>query len=583
MRPYFFVLFLFTLQMTGAQQSEVISEQETADNSWWVPVKDFQAVNPGEHPRLLFRKSDLPELRAKARTPEGQAMIKHLERLLDGKSGDQMPPAYSDATGPYTLGKNKVYTLDTIGVYTFGHVAGYGLLYQLTGEKKYAELGRKCFELALNGQRDRDDRYSWVGPGGGLRAGPVLGWYAVGYDLCYDGWDEQTREKFGKAIEQYHDRNQNPNSKKAVSLEALTGGTMPPYSNHFGMQVGGAALALMAINGEPWVNQDRIDSLLKISESSMIRNVSEGFGDGGFYPEGDGTGSMSAFIAYLPAIPAWKNALGKDFVNTLHPNIQMTVLKWFYLTIVRDGQPDFWPKRGAYPHNVWDRKLSGGGYFGIGFGAVSDQHQSAMKWYYNHFMLPSDNKAGTPYEPSVYPQVLVSAFVNWPVDLPEQNPAEVLPLCYRDSVHSFYAWRNRWQDENDIVISVLTKPTRGYHGARADTTLYIAAFGEKTTWARVNGQVADWQSSENGICSVLTLEDGTSLAVDFSKASGADAMLVTTGAAEGEKIELASKVLTFLFLNQGSDPEPEVDKGKVIVGNQTISIKNEKIILSKVE
>ena len=39
------------------------------------------------------------------------------------------------------------------------------MLYQLTGEQKYAEFGRQCFEASLAGKRDRDDRYSFMGPG----------------------------------------------------------------------------------------------------------------------------------------------------------------------------------------------------------------------------------------------------------------------------------------------------------------------------------------------------------------------------------------------------------------------------------
>ena len=49
---------------------------------------------------------------------------------------------------------------------------------------------------------------------------------------------------------------------------------MPPGSNHFGMQVGGASLALLAVSGERWVDQDRIDTLLAIAQQSMIRNIS---------------------------------------------------------------------------------------------------------------------------------------------------------------------------------------------------------------------------------------------------------------------------------------------------------------------
>jgi hypothetical protein len=510
-------------------------------------------------------------------------MIRRLRYLLDSRNGDSLPRIYNPAREAYSLGKNRSLIIDSAGVYTFGHVAGYGLLYNLTGDKHYADLGRQCFELALAGQRDRDDRYSWVKPGGALRAGPALGWYAMGYDLCYNGWDEATRERFGKAIADYNAGIEQRDAKALVTLDALAAGTMPPKSNHFGMQVGGAALALMAVSGEKWVDKPRVDSLLRICEISMIRNVTEGFGDGGFFTEGDGTGSMSSQTTYLTAIQAWKNAMGMDFVNVVRPNVRMTVLKWLYLTIVRDGSPDFWPIRGAYPENVWDRQLSGGGYFSLGFGAVTDDQKAAIKWFYNNMLMEHDRKRGAPYEPSMYPHLSVCAFVNWPLDLPERSPGMVLPLCYRDSIHGFYAWRNRWRDENDIVVSILTRTTRGYMSSRADTSLRIAAFGEKFSWGSVRGDVKYWHHDLKGETSVMTMTDGTSLAVDFSGTSGAEAMLVTTGKAEGTRVVLGNNVLTFRFITTGEKPRPLVDNGKIIAGKQSLYIRNGNIHLEETE
>jgi len=46
------------------------------------PWRDDIPVASGEHPRLLFRKSDLPKLRARARTPLGRRIIKALLRKL---------------------------------------------------------------------------------------------------------------------------------------------------------------------------------------------------------------------------------------------------------------------------------------------------------------------------------------------------------------------------------------------------------------------------------------------------------------------------------------------------------------------
>ncbi len=56
--------------------------------------------------------------------------------------------------------------------------------------------------------------------------------------------------------------------------------------------------------------------------------------------------------------------------------------------------------------------------------------------------------------------------VKWPVGLKQKNPADVLPLCYRDSTCGFYVWRNRWQDAGDTVITVLANRTQGYTSSR---------------------------------------------------------------------------------------------------------------------
>lgn len=561
---------------------------EPDERPWAREVPDFRPVEPGEHPRLLFRESDLEALRRKAETPEGQAILERLRYLLDGESGETMTTIFSDATEAYSEGGWSSKSVDKPGVYTIGHVAGYGLLYQLTGEKKYAEFGRQAFEKALEGVRDRDDRYSFRDPGGALRAGPTLGWYAVGYDLCYDGWDEETRERFGRAIAEYtvksvvgaeeeadaYDAGQ---AGSTENLESLARGTMPPSSNHFGMQAGGAALALLAVSGEDFVDQERIDTLLAVVRDSMIRNMSQGFGDGGFFAEGDGTGSMSSHIVFLSALQGWRNATGEDFVNVERSNARMMSLKWIYLTVVRDGQPHFWPIRGAYGHNVWAREgLSGSGYFAHGFAAVTDEQKAAMKWYYERFLRDADSRRDRPYDTvSRYPQVAVSAFVNWPVEQEAKDPNEVLPHCYRDSIHSFYAWRNRWRDGDDTVISVLTERTGGYMDARPDQALRILSGGRQISWGSVSqGPAKYWDRTPMGETSVLTLSDGTSFAVDFTGASGSDVMLVTTGEAEGQTVEVAGHTMTFFFPTTETAPEVTVSDGRAVVGDQRITVED---------
>jgi len=539
------------------------------DRPWYAPVPGFVAPKPGEHPRLLFRKSDVAALRKKAETPEGKAILKRLRQTLNGKNGDTAPE---------------------FGQLTIGHMAGYGLLYQVTGDKKYAELAKVCFERMLAGEKDPDNRYSFKKPSGPLRAGPSLGWTAVGYDLCYDAWDVETREKFGRAIAEY-------NEDQKSNMESLTRGTMPPGSNHFGMQVGGTALALLAVTGEPFVDQKHIDKLLGISEVSMVRNMTEGFGDGGFFAEGDGTGSMSSQIAFLPALQAWKNTMGRDYINVERPNARMMTLKWIYLTIIRGGKPDFWPERGAYTHNIWARNdKSGAGYFAIGMGGVTEEQKAALKWYYDKFLLEHDRKMGMPHDTvSKYPHYSVCSFVNWPVGMEAKNPAEVLPHCYRDTIHGFVAWRNQWKDEKDIVISTLLRNTIGYMKAEADGGLQINGFGKKFKWGAAGGKITYWWQDEKATATVMTMGN-VSLAVDMTGISGADLLLAITGDSDGQKFAMgkgklvpgtpfrgAPPKISVKLLSYGETPKPTIKNYVVTVGKRTVALKDGNIVLGTVE
>jgi hypothetical protein len=538
---------------------------------WWVPVLGHVAPAPGEHPRLLFRRADLPALRAKAATPEGRAILQRLRLLLDGADGETMTTRFN----PATRFDQGAAAPPPAGTYTLGHAAGYGLLYQLTGDRKYADYGRESFERALAGVRDRDSRYSFRQPGGALRAGPTLGWMAVGYDLCYDGWNPATRERLGRALWEYRESLENPRpDQRAMDLPSLVRGTMPPYSNHFSMQVGGAALVLLALKAEPWIESARLNPLLDAAAHSMVRNLDEGFGDGGFFAEGDGTGSMASQIVFLSALQGWRQAAGLDFINGPRPNARMLTLKWIYQTVFREGQPVFWPIRGGYGQNVWSRSgQSGAAYFALGLGAVSKEERGALQWCYDRFLATADAAEGTPYDTaSLYPQFAVSAFVNWPVGEPARDPNGLWPRAYRDAVAGFYCWRDRWADGDDTVITVLTNEVRGYMGAKPDPGLMIHSRGRRLTWGTVvPGPVRRWETTPQGETSQLELADGTVFGVDLSGAGGAGIMLVTTGAAEGQSVEVGERRLTFYFPTAATPPAITVEGGGVRIGAQTVA------------
>ena len=544
---------------------------------WPAPVANFVAPKPGEHPRLFFRRGDLPALRARAKRPEGKAILRRLRVLLNGGDGESMPTAYNPNRGKQRRDGSGRSAHAPAGMYTISHAAGFGFLWQITGERKYADLGRQCMEKALEEYRDRDNRYSFRYPYGALRAGASLGWTAVGYDLCYDGWDEGFRKKVARAIQDY-------NEGRNMSLaELVRGSRHRPASNHWGMQVGGGALGLLAILNDPGVDAVKLRPLLTESRRAMIRNVTEGFGDHGWFAEGDGTGVMASHIAYLPAIQAWRVAGGLDFA-TPRPNVRWTVLKFVLLTVPRGGKADF-PKRGAYPHNVWSREgMSGTGTFCEGFGVVTEPEKTALLWLYNRVSRRQDAAADAPFETaSEYPHRAVLAFVNWPLDLKERNPIESVPPAVGDETFGFYAFRNRWRDAKDILISVQTRNTRGNHRANTRGDVEIWAFGRKMKWGRLKAnKITHFQPAADG-SGVLAGSDGTCLAVDFSKASGADAMLVMTGpGAPGDHtVQAGGTTFSLKFLTAGEEPKAAVLGGKVAVGRQTVSMQAGRIVLGK--
>ncbi len=105
----------------------------------------------GEHPRTLFRKSELAALRAKAQTPFGQAMIEKIKGCNDAVS--------------------------------------LAFLYQVTGEKSYAE---RAYAETVKTMDNRDGGPFALGRFWGYRTSVV----GAAYDLCYDAWTAHSARKW---------------------------------------------------------------------------------------------------------------------------------------------------------------------------------------------------------------------------------------------------------------------------------------------------------------------------------------------------------------------------------------------------
>ncbi|MCC5829882.1 MAG: hypothetical protein JJU36_10595 [Phycisphaeraceae bacterium] len=592
--------------------STTLMASEEGGSTWPAPVERFDAPKPGEHPRLLFRKRDVPELRARARTPEGQAIVARLRYLLDGADGDTIPQVFN-RNPPVNIGAKGPRQLPELA-FTMGHPAGYGMLYQLTGEQKYADLAKEALTLFLEGQSDRDERYTWNRPGAGLRTGMMMVCVAMAYDLAYDGWDEAFRRRVVNEIQNYRHvavaSGGWEGGPSGLSFERIVNPYYPPTSNHYGALVGGAAVAILAIRGDPGADEERLHRLQRDVERNLVRALSEGFGDHGFFSEGPGPSHMAANTALVVGLQAMKVAGGRDYI-TPRTNAPWLTLRWAFEAIPRGDAGPHYPCRnpGAYGTEYLDRVgTSDGGRFSQGFGAIPDSMKPALLWTYRNLVQPSES-AEYPrhlrdqersFDAFIYPHRAVLSLVNWPIAVEPVNPARLLGHSYHDTVHGYLAFRNRWRDADDIIVTAyLQSGPRGFI-RNNDTAVRLWGLGLRAQLPSITGKIDHLERGPDG-SSTFTVMDGRGargMAVDFSGRSGAPVMVVMVGnglqapdrlprSADGANIQAsvieldADRSVLVTTLQRGDAPDIRQEAARIRVGHQTITVEGDRIRLGE--
>ncbi len=164
----------------------------------YVLDRDFVPVSPGEHPRTVFRRSDLARLREKLNTPFGRA-------------------AFAGMTGP----------------------VGWGVQYQLSGDAKYARLAQdEVAEIIFKGKGCT----AAFAPARAL--GCQVERVAVALDLCWDAWPEGFKRQVISWLRKIATRVFCDPRK--ISLSA----NWNVASNHVGSLYAGVAFAGLVLWGE---------------------------------------------------------------------------------------------------------------------------------------------------------------------------------------------------------------------------------------------------------------------------------------------------------------------------------------------
>ena len=380
---------------------------------WPIPVKDFVPLKSGEHPRLVFRKQDIPALRRRAKTPEGEKIISILKKKLETEEINY---------GNYIQGNPN----------SGSHAAGWGLLYVITADEKYAQKAAQIVEKALE--------YPITGAKM-IRVAPQAITIALAYDLCFEAWNKDLRVKVADYL----------STKAQEIVDAHGYGYNPwPQSNWYAICRGGAGTAALAVYGDELSEKTPSDilKLIKIAEYSVRQYLTIGVGEHGFGSEGESYLFLSLDRGLLPFFYAYRTAQGKDFVNGSRTQ---WILPLFVMKMIYED-----PKVSMPHYGSGGNFLRPWGQFAMGLGTASDKYKPAVYWMFNrYFGLKGDGKFDI-----FYPHNAIYALKDAPVDTQYPNPSQILPKVVCDEQKGYYVFRNKWQGRDDFVATIYLKKER---------------------------------------------------------------------------------------------------------------------------
>jgi len=356
---------------------------------------------------------------------------------------------------------------------------------------------------------------------------------------------------------------------------------------------------VLTIRGDPGTDSKTLTKRLAEYEQMLAQILFQGFGDGGWYAEGYHPSRISSNCGMLEFIAALRNAAGRDYISARR-NAQWITLRWI-LEIVPDsgGRPTF-PSRGPYGGESFDGAgMSHSGDIAYGFGAIQPKHRAALLWVYENFI----HRHRGHYGANTYPHRAINALVNWPTNVKPVNPAEVLDKTVVDTVHGYFACRNRWKDSDDVLVThLLHIGPWGYHRVKDGGNIRVWGLGVRARW-KTNFREATptfYKTDKDGSMILSARKNGeiSSLAVDFSGAAGTPAVLVGVGPAfdktslsRGQAKNGASAKYTsvnagpntfhIITLQKGAAPKASASGDRVKIGSQTFSFDKKRIIKGK--
>jgi hypothetical protein len=425
---------------------------------------------PNEHPRILVRKDELPRLRERLKTPFGQAAMQMMQ----------------------------------------GDLLGLALLYQLTGEKSYADKTVPLFEKAVTvmdgGHTGENFR------GHQRNVGMAL-------DLCCDAIPTDVRLKVEEYLWRFIEAAANDPQWFSSGMNTH------PCSNYYGPIIGSMAIASLYFYGTPgpepteplpplgmkssggdalsklvnkYASADKMElerqafehkmtawraslpwwkanggqdverlTYLERMDYQMYRTFRLGIGDGGFQSE---ISKYSFFALNNPVTYAalYQRVFGRD--PSAFPDA--------VLFLPRQMMQDYYSGLGKSDNqeiNGWNPLQVA--VLAEAFNLVPDQYRPGLLWAWNHLTgvtgpenVTNALKAGP-----------VFAFVNYPLEMKPVHPNESMPKTWYAPTRGLCVFRSGWDGKDEFISQVFAKstPIKGWSHPNAGT---FRIFGLGHAW-----------------------------------------------------------------------------------------------------
>ncbi|WP_107670981.1 hypothetical protein [Cyanothece sp. BG0011] len=408
---------------------------------WPVPINNHQPVTVQEHPRLVFRKHQLPSVKEAVKTPEGQAIIKQLKDNLE-------KPIYYNGYVP-------------TGGY---HGSGYCFLALINNDQELAEKGWKIVKKSIENPGKRL-----------LEQSPIVTGVALAYDFCYPLWDQEKITTVTRWL--------------AAQTEQLVKGDSPNNgwnsnagSNWNARARSAAGLAALAILNEPNLSNDEIYHYMRTAERNIKRYFTTALGNYGFGSEGDHYTTEPLILTVFPFLQAYKNIMGKDLVKG---SPAQWILPHYLMRMIPDNNK---LKITAYGRH---RHYAGSAIFAAGLVTLPQEFLPGIVPIFEQYSgLKGDQTFGITL-PHYAPFILT--FYSKNKDNNPQNPIKLFNYNFVDQKKGFYNFRNQWKNEDDFVANIyLKKEQIGGTWHFPDVGSFrISGLGE--TWAKAGESTTKWQ------------------------------------------------------------------------------------------